>query len=100
MRRPDVWGWPPGPLHVIVLRPGGARRPVRGAPMADVEIPASCSGRPTVGGVVAPFVNIRLADGGVDFHPASGHVRAVLAGEPVSDVRLSGRSVGGAVRRP
>lgn len=40
---------------------------MRGAPMADVEIPASCSGRPTVGGVVAPFVNIRLADGGVDF---------------------------------
>lgn len=30
-------------------------------------IPASCSARPTVGGLVAPFVNIRLADGGVDF---------------------------------
>lgn len=31
------------------------------------EIPASCAGRPTVGGLVAPFVNIRLKDGGVDF---------------------------------
>lgn len=30
-------------------------------------IPASCSSRPTVGGLVAPWVNIRLADGGVDF---------------------------------
>lgn len=30
-------------------------------------IPGSCAHRPTVGGVVAPFVNIRLADGGVDF---------------------------------
>lgn len=30
-------------------------------------IPASCAHRPTVGGLVAPFVNIRLADGGVDF---------------------------------
>jgi hypothetical protein len=30
-------------------------------------IPASCADRPTVGGLVAPFVNIRLADGGVDF---------------------------------
>lgn len=37
-------------------------------------IPASCEHRPTVGGLVAPFVNIRLADGGVDFrtpHQAS-----------------------------
>lgn len=30
-------------------------------------IPASCADRPVVGGLVAPFVNIRLADGGVDF---------------------------------
>ena len=30
-------------------------------------IPATCAHRPTVGGLVAPFVNIRLADGGVDF---------------------------------
>lgn len=30
-------------------------------------IPASCAGRDVVGGLVAPFVNIRLADGGVDF---------------------------------
>ncbi len=30
-------------------------------------IPASCADRPTVGGLVAPYVNIRLADGGVDF---------------------------------
>jgi hypothetical protein len=30
-------------------------------------IPASCANRPVVGGLVAPVVNIRLADGGVDF---------------------------------
>lgn len=30
-------------------------------------IPASCAGRPTVGGLVAPYINLRLADGGVDF---------------------------------
>jgi hypothetical protein len=30
-------------------------------------IPGSCAGRPVVGGLVAPYVNIRLADGGVDF---------------------------------
>jgi hypothetical protein len=30
-------------------------------------IPASCADRPVVGGLVAPFVNPRLADGGVDF---------------------------------
>jgi len=30
-------------------------------------IPASCAGRPTIGGLVAPYVNPRLADGGVDF---------------------------------
>jgi hypothetical protein len=30
-------------------------------------IPASCAHRPTVGGLVAPYVNVRLADGGVDF---------------------------------
>lgn len=30
-------------------------------------IPASCADRPTTGGLVAPFINIVLADGGVDF---------------------------------
>jgi hypothetical protein len=30
-------------------------------------IPASCAARPLVGGLVAPFVNLMLADGGVDF---------------------------------
>ncbi len=30
-------------------------------------IPVTCAHRPTVGGLVAPFVNVRLADGGVDF---------------------------------
>lgn len=30
-------------------------------------IPATCAHRPTVGGLVAPYVNVRLADGGVDF---------------------------------
>jgi DNA (cytosine-5)-methyltransferase 1 len=42
---------------------GRAGRPVTELPV----IPASCAHRPTVGGLVAPFVNIRLADGGVDF---------------------------------
>lgn len=31
------------------------------------DIPASCAHRPTVGGLVAPYVNARMADGGVDF---------------------------------
>lgn len=35
--------------------------------MTTPPIPASCAHHPTVGGLVAPFVNIRLADGGVDF---------------------------------
>lgn len=30
-------------------------------------IPATCEARPTVGGLVAPYVNVTLADGGVDF---------------------------------
>lgn len=30
-------------------------------------IPASCADRPVVGGLVAPYVNLRLADGAVDF---------------------------------
>lgn len=30
-------------------------------------IPATCANRPTVGGLVVPYVNSRLADGGVDF---------------------------------
>ncbi|MEU3452273.1 hypothetical protein ABZ671_01320 [Micromonospora sp. NPDC006766] len=35
--------------------------------MSTPPIPASCAHRPVVGGLAAPFVNIRLADGGVDF---------------------------------
>lgn len=35
--------------------------------MTTPAIPMSAADRPTVGGLVAPFVNIRLADGGVDF---------------------------------
>lgn len=35
--------------------------------MPDYPVPASCADRPLVGGLVAPWVNIRLADGGVDF---------------------------------
>lgn len=35
--------------------------------MADVPIPASCADLPVVGGLVAPWVNLRLADGGVDY---------------------------------
>lgn len=30
-------------------------------------IPATCAHRPTVGGRVAPWINVHLADGGVDF---------------------------------
>lgn len=30
-------------------------------------IPATCAHRPTVGGRVIPYINVRLADGGVDF---------------------------------
>ncbi|OIN80749.1 hypothetical protein [Mycobacterium malmoense] len=30
-------------------------------------IPATCESRPTVAGLVVPFANVRLADGGVDF---------------------------------
>ena len=30
-------------------------------------IPASCAHRPTVGGLAVPVINLRLADGGVDF---------------------------------
>lgn len=35
--------------------------------VARPPVPASCAARPLVGGLVAPFVNLRLADGGVDF---------------------------------
>lgn len=38
-----------------------------GRRVVTVPIPASCAGRPTVGGLVAPVINIRLAGGGVDF---------------------------------
>jgi len=38
-------------------------------------IPASCAARPTVGGLVVPYINLRLADGGVDFR--SPHHTAV-----------------------
>lgn len=30
-------------------------------------IPASCAQRPTIGGLAIPYINLRLADGGVDF---------------------------------
>ena len=30
-------------------------------------IPLSCANRPVIGGLVAPYVNVRLADGGVDY---------------------------------
>lgn len=35
--------------------------------MTVPPIPVSCADRPTVGGLVIPIVNVRLADGGVDF---------------------------------
>lgn len=31
------------------------------------SIPATCHSRPTSGGVVVPWANVQLADGGVDF---------------------------------
>lgn len=34
---------------------------------ATVPIPVSCAGRPTVGGLVTPWINTVLADGTVDF---------------------------------
>jgi hypothetical protein len=37
------------------------------ADLTRPPIPASCSHRPVIGGLVAPIVNVRLADGGVDF---------------------------------
>lgn len=39
-------------------------------------IPATCAHRPTVGGVVAPWVNANLRDGGVDFR-AQHNTKAV-----------------------
>lgn len=39
--------------------------------MADrPPIPATCASRPTIGGLVVPYVNVRLRDGGVDFRSA------------------------------
>jgi hypothetical protein len=36
--------------------------------MADQPpIPATCAHRPTIGGLVRPWVNVELADGGIDF---------------------------------
>ncbi len=35
--------------------------------MSPPPIPATCAGRPTVGGYVAPYINQQLAGGGVDF---------------------------------
>lgn len=50
--------------------------------MADLpSIPASCLDRPTVGGLVAPYVNLVLADGGVDFRsPHQGRYERVWRG--------------------
>lgn len=39
-------------------------------------VPARCADRPTVGGLVHPYVNVTLAGGGVDFR-AQHHTRAV-----------------------
>lgn len=36
-------------------------------PAARPPIPSTAADRPTVGGVVAPWANVQLADGGVDF---------------------------------
>lgn len=37
------------------------------ADSARPPIPATCESRPTIGGVVIPWANVELADGGVDF---------------------------------
>ncbi|MBI3226607.1 MAG: hypothetical protein HYZ39_16290 [Mycolicibacterium cosmeticum] len=37
------------------------------APAPRPAIPATCEARPTIGGYVIPWVNVQLADGGVDF---------------------------------
>lgn len=43
-------------------------------------IPASAAARPTTGGLVIPYINIRLADGGVDFRtPHNTAYQQVLA---------------------
>lgn len=40
--------------------------------MTDLPpIPATCANRPTIGGLVVPYLNIRLADGGADFRTPS-----------------------------
>jgi hypothetical protein len=47
--------------------------------MADrPPIPATCAHRPTIGGLVKPWINVELADGGVDFR-AQHRRRAELA---------------------
>lgn len=47
--------------------------------MADIPIPAACAHRPTVGGRVAPWINVALADGGIDFrHQHRARVIAAL----------------------
>jgi hypothetical protein len=37
-----------------------------------VPIPATCQYRPTIGGRVIPYINVRLGDGGVDFRHHHG----------------------------
>lgn len=41
-------------------------------------IPATCANRPTIGGLVRPWINVELADGGIDFR-AQHRRRAELA---------------------
>jgi hypothetical protein len=44
-----------------------------------IPIPARCSDRPTIGGRVIPWINVRLADGGVDFRAQhTSRLRAAL----------------------
>lgn len=42
-------------------------QPVSGDHGGPPPIPATCAARPTIGGRVAPWVNVQLADGGVDY---------------------------------
>ena len=53
--------------------------PTHGAGKSErPPIPARCASRPTIGGRVIPWINVRLADGGVDFR-AQHRARVKLA---------------------
>ena len=68
--------------------------------MADSDvrppIPVTCAHRPTVGGLVAPYLNVPLADGGVDFRARHQSKDAQCWEQGLCQVcggRISGRAV-------